>query len=319
MDRTVLIIGGSGFVGRNLVEELRTNEEEFTIVVSSRKEVNIAGIQHLQWDLFSDDFPDINADIIVHAATPASADLNVRQPLQMFWQNVNAMKRVLELAGRFKSPPLVLFTSSGGVYGEMPDGKEKFPECYEGAASTLNSRSAYAEGKRVAEFLLTEASSRGSCRSVIARLFAFSGAYLPIDRHFAVGNFVRDALNQHRILVHGDGSGIRSYLDGSDLARWLRASFDHEEPGFALHIGSERAVSIAELARTVAERAKIFNEYDGGVDVLGVMKETDGVNRYVPETIRTRELLNVSETVTLEDSIDIMLRRNSRVFSGEVK
>ena len=77
---------------------------------------------------------------------------------------------------------------------------------------------AYAEGKRVAEFLLAEASRTGKVQQSICRLFAFSGVGSPFDRHFAKGNFVKDAIDNEEITVRSDGSSVRSYLDSDDMA-----------------------------------------------------------------------------------------------------
>jgi dTDP-glucose 4,6-dehydratase len=127
------------------------------------------------------------------------------------------------------------------------------------------------------------------------RLFAFSGPSLPLDRHFAVGNFVRDAVGSSLIQVRSDGTSVRSYLDERDLADWIS------------HVGSERAISIGELAHLVASRTETITGSPCNVKILGKSSPVDGVARYVPNTARTRECLGVKETISLEQSIDDMI------------
>ena len=230
----------------------------------------------------------------------------------MFWTNVRSMENVIRLAEGFPSPPRVVFTSSGGVYGEMPERFERFPEEYRGAVSPLDPRSAYAEGKRAAEFLLTEATQRGVCVGVVTRLFAFSGVHLPLDRHFALGNFVRDAVKHRLITVTGDGTAVRSYLDGMDMARWITKAAEVGEAGVPYHVGSEDAISIRDLANLVADRAARVLGFEVAVRVLGAWRSTDGVSRYVPETSLTRQRLGVAQTVSIMSSVDEMLTRAAR-------
>jgi dTDP-glucose 4,6-dehydratase len=79
----------------------------------------------------------------------------------------------------------------------------------------------YAKGKQVAEKLCLDAGEQKICDSKIARLFAFSGRYLPRDTHFAIGNFIQNVLDRKPIFINSDGQSRRSYLYGADMATWL--------------------------------------------------------------------------------------------------
>ena len=319
--KRLLITGGTGFVGTCLLDQIESDAERWggwKVASASRSGIQRSGVETLHWDLSTDCLPESGGiyDVIIHAATPASAVLNAEQPTEMFWTNVNAMNTVLKFAERMGSVPTVVFTSSGAVYGETPTHLSHFPEGFNGAPQTLDVRSAYAEGKRVAEYLLTEATSRGVCRGVVLRLFAFSGVHLPRDRHFAVGNFVRDAVESGEVVVRSDGSATRSYLDGVDMARWILAAVDRGEPGFGYHIGSDVPISVGELAELVAVRALAALGREVRTRVLGTTHHLDGVSRYVPEVTTTKKLLGVDQLVSLDDSIDQMLRAHERHVAG---
>lgn len=238
-------------------------------------------------------------DGVVHAATPASAELNRDEPLLMLDTIVDGGRAVLEFARAFGEIP-ILFTSSGAVYGPQPRELAAFREDYTGAPDPLSPRNAYHEGKRVGEFQCAVYTERYGVRAKIARLFAFVGPYLPIDRHLAIGNFIRDAMRGEEIVVDGDGTTVRSYLYAADMTAWLWAIYVRGGPGRAYNVGSERAVTIADLAQTVADRLVPTPK----VSVRGKPRANVAPDRYLPDTSRIRSELGARETVTLEEGID---------------
>jgi dTDP-glucose 4,6-dehydratase len=263
--------------------------------------------QERTWDITEKSHLVPNFDVIVHAATPASAVLNSANPNEMYRLNVLAMENVIEFASRHQKPPIVLFTSSGAVYGEMPNHLERIPEGWERPQSFVPLSSAYAQGKVRAEELLKEATQQGKCLGLVARLFAFSGVHLPLDRHFAIGNFVRDAICDQSITIRGNGSPVRSYMDGKDMAEWIFQIIESGSPDDIYHVGSERAISVKDLATLVVDRYENLTDKPVDINILGKSSPLDGVTRYVPSTERTRAQLNVKETIDLEQSIDQMI------------
>ena len=220
-------------------------------------------------------------DAIIHGATSASADLNRSGPLEMVDTIVDGTRHVLDVAASSGSIP-VLFTSSGAVYGPQPADLEHMPEDRRGGPDPLDTGSAYAEGKRLAEQLCAIYALGSASRRRSPRCYAFVGPYLPLDRHFAIGNFIRDGLAEEQIHVQGDGSTVRSYLYAADLAVWLWTILLRGESGRAYNVGSEAAVDIATLARLVA--AAFVPPL--GVEILGAPQPGRAVDRYVPSTRR---------------------------------
>ena len=309
----VLITGGTGFVGRHLLDTISSGTTSLAlqdVIVAGRSlKPSEHDVDTLVWDVTSDRAPSVHVDAVIHAATPASAELNARSPRLMFDQIVEGARNVIQFCTLQPNPPRLIFTSSGAVYGEMPPELTAWTEDSRLAADPLLAKNAYASGKRAAEALFALAGHEGVCRPTHARLFAFSGRHLPLDRHFALGNFVRDALEGGPIRVRGTGTAVRSYLDGDDMATWLLLALSSEASvDKVIHVGSDQAITIAELAHLVADRASIDLDAEERVIIEGRSTEIDGRDRYVPSTEVTRALLGITGEVSLADSIDRMLQ-----------
>src|SRR5205814_6635359 len=116
----------------------------------------------------------------------------------------------------------------------------------------------------------------------IARGFAFVGPRLPTDVHFAAGSFVADVAAGRPVRVQGDGRAVRSYLYAADLAVWLWAILARGVPGRAYNVGSERQVSIADLARATAVAAGSADP----VVIAGGTPDGGAGAAFVPSTAR---------------------------------
>jgi len=134
---------------------------------------------------------------------------------------------------------------------------------------------------------------------VVARCFAFVGEDLPLDVHFAIGNFIRDALWAEEIVVNGDGTPIRSYLDQRDLSRWLLALLHEGRAGEAYNVGSDQAICIGDLAHLVRDLLSPGKP----VRVLGKPVDNAERNRYVPDINKIGRDLGLRPGFSLEQSI----------------
>jgi nucleoside-diphosphate-sugar epimerase len=306
----VFITGGTGFYGRWLLESFVWANDRLkldaTVTVLTRDPERFgrsnphlsaqSNLEFVAGDVRDFEFPAGRYTYVIHAATEASAKLNDEEPLRMFDTNVVGTRRTLEFA-RQCGARRFLFASSGAVYGKQPAAITHVAEDFMGGPDPTDPRNAYAEGKRSAEMLGVLFAKQHGFDFIITRGFAFIGPLLPLDIHFAVGNFIRDGLNGGPVRIGGDGTPYRSYLYASDLAAWLWTILLRGAASRAYNIGGEEAVTILELAKSIAA---FF-----GTDVVVARQPATHVppDRYVPSTCRAREELGLRVRVPFADAL----------------
>jgi dTDP-glucose 4,6-dehydratase len=231
----------------------------------------------------------------IHAATD-STNGPLLTPAQRFDQIVSGTRNILELSKR-TGVSRFLLTSSGAVYGEPKTTRTGFDEQDWLQVNPLQDANAYAIGKIAAEQLCSF--YKGYFEPVIARCFAFVGPDLPLQHHFAIGNFIHDALNSDRIAIYGDGTAIRSYMDQRDLAQWLVTLLMRGGSGEAFNVGSNQAISMLELAKTVRDVLAPNKE----IDILAQNNTTQARRWYVPNIEKAKQTLGLGISVPLKDAI----------------
>lgn len=307
----VFLTGGTGFFGTWLLESLLHAERKLgldvRVLILTRdagafrsKRPRLAAQPRLEFhrgDVRDFKFPAGSFTHVIHAATDAGLAANQERPESTRDVIVSGTRRTLEFAESCGAKKF-LFVSSGAVYGRQRPGVARVAEDDPGLSAPLETPSAYAEGKREAESLCARAAGRG-LDAACARAFAFVGPGLPLDAHFAIGSFLRDALKGGPIQVRGDGTPLRSYLYASDLALWLWTILLNGRPGRAYNVGSENAISVADLARAVAAAVAPGAE----VRVAQAPEPGRPPERYVPSTARARTELGLAQRVDLEEAL----------------
>ena len=314
--KNLLITGGTGFFGRALLRYLdslnRANGslpfDQVTVVSRSPesfrlKHPSLADFSWLTWHagdvLVSSSLPqNRNYHFILHAASD-STDAAAFTPLQTYRQIVDGTENMLKFSATCGAQRFLL-TSSGGAYGPQPSNMEAIPETYNGMPDPLNPSNTYGVAKRQAEHLCTQYGHQYGIQTVIARCFAFVGEDLPRDAHFAIGNFIRDAIERSELTVNGNGSPIRSYMYQRDLAHWLLTLLQDGVSGNAYNVGSDEAISIADLAHLVRDIVSPEKQVHVKSQLLA-----DNVfrNRYVPDISKAKIDLGLQITVPLAEAI----------------
>jgi nucleoside-diphosphate-sugar epimerase len=308
----VFITGGTGFFGCWLLETLLWANDRLrlnaSVVVLTRDPSSfVKKVPHLashpvvtvyDGDVRTFEFPNGAFSHVIHAAVDAARPQNQEDRVRVFDTIAGGTRHALEFA-RHCGAKRFLLTSSGAVYGRQPAELTHVPEDYAGGPDPSDRDLAGAEAKRAAE-MLCAVHANGELQPTIARCFAFAGPYLPLDAHFAVGNFIRDALQGGPICIRGDGTPYRSYLYAADLAVWLWTILVRGQCMRPYNVGSETAITIADVARAVA---RTFAPEPEVRTARTATAEAAAADRYVPCTARAREDLGVAMTVDLDEAL----------------
>jgi dTDP-glucose 4,6-dehydratase len=308
----IFITGGTGFYGTWLLESIVWAELRLQlgveIVVLSRNPENFLSrhpfllnhpfLQFIKGDIRTFPFPEGKFSHVIHAATEASEKLNKENPLLMIDTIVEGTRRALDFAVH-AGVKHFLHTSSGAVYGDLPASLGPVREDYKGGPDISQPKWAYGEGKRLAELICCIYGERHGISVKNARCFATIGPGLPLDTHFAIGNFISDALAGRDLIIKGDGTPIRSYIDVADLTIWLWHILVFGKAGHAYNVGSEKGYSIAEIATIVRDTLKP----ELGIKILGKPIPQQLAAVYVPLTTKAQRDLELDLGVVLKDSI----------------
>lgn len=309
----VLVTGASGWFGTWLLDALLALNDAHDLQLSVvglcrnpqafvRRFPGLAAGPALSWiaaDVREPFVVDGGCTHVIHAATAASASLNAADPQHMFdviLEGTRQALRAAEAAGARR----FLFVSSGAIYGRQPDDLAAMDETFTGGPDCLATDNAYAEGKRAAELLVALHHRRTGLHATVARCFAFVGPHMPLDAHFAIGNFLRDAISGGPIVIKGDGTPRRSYLYPSDLVTWLFQILVRGKAIRPYNVGGPEASTLATLAHACADAA--FDLTGRRVSVEIQRRDTGG-SSYVPLVARCREELGLEVDVSLGDAL----------------
>lgn len=315
-DKSILITGATGFVGRNLIKDLvrsdsyRTSELKITCVTRSPQKFfkqwpnELSRLKVLDWDIrqpLNKRIP--HFDYIFHLAGENRIFNSQEQSKTIFDTSVLGTKNLLQ-AVKNLDVKKIIFASSGAVYKNTQGDAQIFDESQEKLKVEECESDPYRAGKVQAESIFEDFHKFSNIQISIARMFTFIGPFLPLDSNFAIGNFFNDCILNKPITIKGDGSSIRSYQFSTDMVNWLVTILLFGKSGESYNVGSAEQVSIKDLAERVA---KIF-ENKLGVRILGDRTPDPVSNFYVPKIEKTETELGLSNYFSLDNSLLEMRR-----------
>jgi dTDP-glucose 4,6-dehydratase len=307
----IFITGGTGFWGKNILKRLINNELNSNvidqIVVLSRNpksflkaypEFQSHKIEYIEGDVRNFKSERTDFQYILHLATDASNELNHNNPLEMMDVIINGTKHALEFAKQQTNLKKFLFASSGAVYGAIPEVIQGVREDQQFELDFTNPINAYAQSKRTAEMMCHIYVKQVRMPIVIIRGFAFVGDYLPQDAHFAIGNFVKQAQENKKIVIKSDGSPKRSYLHSVDMAKYILEILFKEKNKFVVYnLGSDEG-------KTLKEWASIISKKYGNAEIEVLGEPNLGYsagNNYIPNIDKLKNELNLEQILNPMD------------------
>jgi len=313
--KTVLMTGGTGFFGiwmlSAFIQMKMDLQSDLRLIVVSRDPENFLHkhpqypfsryVEFIQSDIKSLILEDTQVTHLVHMATTNAGETFAGEDqlskLDLLYLGT---RNVLEQCGAKLEK--VLFTSSGVAYGRSLS--ELITEETPSALDTTSTGSALGLGKLNAEYLMAYYAEKLGYSYSIARCFSFAGQYLPLDLHYAMGNFIANGVAKQDILIKGDGKAVRSYLYVGDALAWLLRLLA-EPHNQIFNVGSEKSITMHELAKKVAHVAG----HSTLINVLGQSQEIGNFKRdtYVPSIRKiTTTYSGLREWTTVDESIQKM-------------
>ena len=304
----ILFLGGSGFVGTWLLKTfLRANVKyktniHLTVLTRNQLEIRrkctgseLENVRFLEQDIrheFQGTLPIFSH--VIFAATPSNKRTGNSDKKLVFDSTVEGVRNILTFLESQNEFPIFSHLSSGAVYGPAESHKGSISEP-DSSTENLVGHSSYSNAKIEAEKLVREATLSGLVRGINPRLFAFAGPGIVLDEHFAIGNFLKDRLDETKIRITGNPETIRSYLHPVDMCNWLIASLTSSVT-FPIHIGSSMPITMHELAEKITSITK-----GKGIEVV----KNDLVRSiYYPETRKTESRLLVEQSIDRDESIE---------------
>jgi UDP-glucose 4-epimerase len=310
--RRVLITGGAGFVGSHLSEALLSRGYKVT-VIDDVSTGSLENVEHLQ---DNGDFSVViesitnevvmdrlmsETDVVYHLAAAVGVDLIVNDPVRVIETNVLGTHAVLDAASRYRSKVLIASTSE--IYGKS----ESAPFAEDDdrlLGPTTKARWCYSTSKAVDEFLALAYHRQKGLPVTIFRLFNTVGPRQTGMYGMVVPRFVEQAVKGDALTVYGDGTQSRCFCDVRDVVRAIVGLAESDAAvGDVFNIGSEREISIMELARLVRRIV------GGGDDPILVPYEQayqpgfEDMMRRVPDTRRIRKAIGWEPEIALETTI----------------
>ena len=304
-DAQILVYGGTGFVGSWLISGLLNANVEYSlnlmITIVTRDVRNAMSkfgsmsnqLEYLECDLAaSEPKSDPIADFVFLGSTPTRNSTGSSNFEAVIKAAGNAANHASKTRSNKFEKPFVLHMNSGAIYGKQPMDMNYRSE----TDSILQySSDSYTKSKLLIDEILKQAHYQGEIYFNSPRLFAFAGPLISLNEHFAVGNFIHDALNGREIQINGNPNTVRSYMYPTDLVCILLKVIQSTAE-CNVNIGSDELIKLGDLA------VKISNATSG----IGVHMVNPGEapSNYVPSIRYLREEVWPSPLVSLDLALE---------------
>jgi UDP-glucose 4-epimerase len=252
----VLVTGGAGFIGSNLVDRLTTEGHDIVVIDNESSDVN----EEFYWnskannlkldirnfDSISKHFK--NIEYVFHLAAQSRIQPSILEPLKTLETNIIGTANVLE-ASRLSNVKRVIYSTTSSYYGlrnSVPNVETQPEDC-------LNP---YSLAKVTGDKLCKIYSQLYGIETISLRYFCVYGPREPLKGEYApvIGLFLRQNHEKKPLTVVGDGSQIRDFTHVQDVvdANILMISSNLVKSGEVYNVGSGKSYSILDIAKSIS-------------------------------------------------------------------
>jgi nucleoside-diphosphate-sugar epimerase len=297
----VLVSGGAGFVGREVVKQLIFNGYQVTVLDKAEKPHDFTHVKYIKGDIQNAAkcvMATAGQDFVIHLAARPRIPQSFIDPDSYYDDNVTGTRNMLTAASAVGIRKFV-YASSSSIYGNNPVPHKPFHK-----PDPLNY---YAMTKLFGEHLCKQYKNMFNLNYNILRFFTVYGDEQPSDdnKGLMIAKFYRLAEEGNPLTVHGDGSFRRDYIHVSDVAKACIASMESRVKSEVFNIGTGKNVSVNDVI-------DILREFFPEVQVELEPKPKG----YAPETLadisKAKKLLGWKPEIIVEDGIrNLYYKKNS--------
>lgn len=305
-DETIFITGGAGFIGATLAGRLIENNKIVVFDNFARDSLKTTGLMgHTNLTVINGDIRDLTAvtsavvaaqpDRIVHCAAIAGIDTVVKSPTTTLEVNMVGTANIFHAARKLGSLKRMLSFSTSEIFGSQAFQTTELSSAVIGAVG--EARWTYAVSKLAGEHMALAHFHEFKMPAVVVRPFNVYGPGQVGEG--ALSTFIKRAIRNDEIQIHGDGSQIRAWCYVDDMVRALLLALEHPAAiGQTFNIGNARAViTIYGLANTVIRVLGSTSK------VSFVRKDYADIELRVPNIDKARDLLDFEAQVDLDEGV----------------
>jgi UDP-glucose 4-epimerase len=291
----VLVTGGAGFIGANLLRQLDSSHDVRVLDNLARGSRELLPDDR-EIDLVVGDIRDPDAvaralrgvDLVIHLAAFGSVVESVADPVENFEINVRGTFEMLRGAAAAGVERFVFASTGGAIMGDQPPPIDE--------SSLPWPISPYGASKLCGEAYMHAFAGSFDIRPVALR---FANVYGPYSSHKkgVITRFIRAALAGGTFEIFGDGNASRDFLHVDDLCRGILAAADSDLSDEVLHLASEKETTINELAQLIIELA------GAEVEIVHHPKRAGEVERNFARAARAKEALGWEPQLPLREGM----------------
>jgi len=296
----VVVLGGAGFLGSHLCDALLRRGDE-VVAVDNFCTGSKDNVKHLastkSFSLIDADICDGipvagKVDLIFNFASPASPKQYLKMPLETLRVGSVGTENAIKLA--LQNSARLIMASTSEVYGDPLENPQS--ETYFGNVNPFGLRSCYDEAKRFSEALLMAHHRTSKLNLGIVRIFNTYGPRLDPDDGRVVSTIIMQAIVNHDVTIHGDGSQTRSFCYVDDLIRGIIALADSSEVG-PINLGNNIEITVSKLAEIVLKLCGSKSK------VVFTQAMEDDPQQRCPDLAQAKDKLGWEPQVPVEDGL----------------